>query len=187
VSAPVRALAALLLAVLPVLAMPRAEAHAGLVSSAPAADAVLTAAPAEVRLTFTEALQEPAYVVVTAPDGTRSPGEARVEGADSVQPTCALADAPAEGTWRVAYRVVSADGHPVTGELAFTVDPPAGGASQDGGTLEEPEAPAPAPTAAPAEAPAEGFWARHDGHVLLGGGLLVAAAALVQVSRRSRT
>lgn len=185
--APLPALVAPLVAALvlvTLVAAPRAEAHAGLASSSPADGAVLEAAPAEVRLGFTEELQEPAYVVVTAPDGTRSSSQAAVvEGADAVQAVPAPAGGDAEGVWRIAFRVVSADGHPITGELSFTVDPTG---PRDGGTLEGDDPPATAPPAPAARTRDEGFWARHADHVALGAALLLAAAVLVQLSRRSR-
>lgn len=175
-SLPALLAAVLLGAFAPLLAAAPAAAHAGLTGSTPEDGAVLAAPPAEVRLTFSEAVREPAYVVVTAPDGTRSPGEAVVEGADAVQE---LPEGGAGG-WTIAYRVVSADGHPITGELSFTVE--GGEPARGAGTLEEDDA-----AAAPAvEKPSEGLWGRHADHVVLGGGLLLAAGALVQVSRRTR-
>jgi hypothetical protein len=78
-------------------------------------------------------------VVVTGPDGTPvQHGPVEVAG-DKV--TVAIR-ATASGTYHVAYRVVSDDGHPVTGETTFTVGttgssgspttaPPTAGAGHD--------------------------------------------------------
>lgn len=96
-----------------------ASAHAGLLSSDPASRAELEAMPPEVRLTFNEAMNRPSYVTVTSPDGTvLAEGEGAVDGADVVQQV----DDPGQaGTYRVDYRVISADGHPVEGALEFDV------------------------------------------------------------------
>ena len=52
----------------------------------------------------------------------------------SKAPTTLVADVPGEGmaggAWEVAYRVTSADGHPVQGTLSFTVRPPANGTTE---------------------------------------------------------
>ena len=96
-----------------------AAAHAGLLSSDPAPRADLETMPPEVRLTFNEAMNRPSYVTVTSPDGTVvAEGEGAVDGADVVQQV----DDPGQaGTYRVDYRVISADGHPVEGALEFDV------------------------------------------------------------------
>lgn len=99
-----------------------AAAHTELESSDPADGAMLAEAPAQVTLTFGEAVTEPAYVVVTAPDGTRvEDGDAAVLDETVRQPLDAVETAAQEGSWTLAYRVVSVDGHPVTGELTFGV------------------------------------------------------------------
>ena len=96
-----------------------ASAHAGLVSSNPASRAELDAMPAEIRLTFNEDMNRPSYVTVTAPDGSvLAEGEGAVEGPEVVQ---SVDDPGQAGTYRVDYRVISADGHPVEGALEFDV------------------------------------------------------------------
>jgi copper resistance protein C len=94
-----------------------ALAHDELVSSNPAADARVAQPPTEVVLTFDEAvLPVGTQVVVTGPDGPVSEGSPRLEGPAVHQP---LRGGPA-GTYKVAWRVTSADGHPVSGTFAFT-------------------------------------------------------------------
>lgn len=96
-----------------------AAAHAGLLSSNPASRAELETMPPEVRLTFNEPMNRPSYVTVTSPDGTVvAEGEGAVDGADVVQQ---VDDPRQAGTYRVDYRVISADGHPVEGALEFDV------------------------------------------------------------------
>lgn len=96
-----------------------AFAHAGLVASSPASRAELTTMPPQVRLTFTEDMNRPSYVTVASPDETVvAEGEATIDGRDVVQ---TVEDPGQAGTYRVDYRVISADGHPVEGALEFEV------------------------------------------------------------------
>ncbi|MEV5000317.1 copper resistance CopC family protein [Nocardioides sp. LML1-1-1.1] len=108
------------LLVLGVLGLPAAPAwaHAALVSSDPSDGQRLAALPGSATLTFNEEISPPSYVVVTAPDGSRADqGEPRVDG---TKVTVDLAKGQ-EGTYALAFRVISADGHPVTGRLTFVV------------------------------------------------------------------
>ncbi|WP_420122639.1 copper resistance CopC family protein [Nakamurella sp.] len=95
-----------------------AAAHASLVGSDPADGATLATAPARVTLTFDDALEDFGPVVtVTGPDGNQyQSGDAVVDG---VTLSTAVQSLPAAGTYTVAYRVVSDDGHPVEGQLRF--------------------------------------------------------------------
>ena len=98
-----------------------AGAHTALTNSDPAKDATLTAPPTAITLTFSEDLN-PAFanVVLNSADGRNwISAPPRVDGPKlnaSVR-----ADLPGNGVYTVAYRVVSADGHPVSGSFAFTV------------------------------------------------------------------
>ena len=100
-----------------------AQAHDELVSSSPEPGARLDAAPAEVELRFTGAIQElGTEVVVTAADGTRvSDGPVQVDGTTVVQQVTAALPA---GVYTVVWRATSADGHPLSDEFAFTVAGP---------------------------------------------------------------
>ena len=102
---------------------PLALAHADLILSTPDDGARLPEVPTEVELTFSEDLL-PETVVVSVED---SAGmvirvlEYEVDGADVIvtwPPGLSGSD------YTVNYRVVSQDGHPVSGSLAFTVDSP---------------------------------------------------------------
>lgn len=60
--------------------------------------------------------------MVTGPDGaTWQDGPAAIAGSVLTQPLRALS---ASGRYVVAYRIVSDDGHPVSGELSFTLTVP---------------------------------------------------------------
>jgi methionine-rich copper-binding protein CopC len=96
----------------------QAAAHNSLVSADPADGASLPAGPQQVRLTFDQPVQRQfATVTVTGPGSTRwDGGEAVVSGSSVTAPVRPLGPA---GEYVVGYRIVSADGHPVSGTLTF--------------------------------------------------------------------
>ncbi|MEE2851104.1 MAG: copper resistance CopC family protein [Actinomycetota bacterium] len=124
--------------VIAALTAPAASAHAARISTDPAADAALTAAPQRVSATFNEQLQTTfAAMTVVGPDGNVwSEGEPAVQGA--VVGIALRALGPA-GTYTVNYRVTSADGHVVSGSWSFGLTVPGTGtpgppvAGRDGG------------------------------------------------------
>lgn len=119
-----RFLIAGLLFFMALLVLPSASAHSALVLSNPTNDQVLEAFPSEMSLTFNEELIsiEGEYVNTLNLEGA--------DGAsyDLLTPTVVGAAlsakaSPAEypaGRYLLSYRVVSADGHPVTGEISFS-------------------------------------------------------------------
>ncbi len=114
----------ILLAALPLAA--KVLSHADYARSEPAADAALVAPPTQVKVWFTQELFRRAgenWLRVTGPDGARvNVGEAAVDDDDRTLLTVALAEALAEGAYRVEWRALSAeDGHPKEGEFAFSV------------------------------------------------------------------
>ena len=101
------------------LLAPAALAHSELVSSDPADGATLDAAPTTVSFTFNEPLM-PDFVRFVATDPSGATGDLPVS---SVEGPTATIDWPATapgGEWRVNYRVVSQDGHPIEGGITFT-------------------------------------------------------------------
>lgn len=113
------ALAALTLAV--GLALP-ARAHASLLGTDPADGAVLAAAgPVRVQLRFDEPVTLPDKAVqVFDAAGAAVPSDA---GASDATVTVSLPEG-LSGSYLVAWRVISADGHPVSGSLSFSVGAP---------------------------------------------------------------
>ena len=101
-----------------VVAAPTASAHDALVSMSPQAGSLVMTQPASVVLTFDEPVQDiGAAVVVTAPSGTRvQSGPPRIVDNIVTQPLTAMTE---PGHYTVAYRIVSADGHPVAKEVGF--------------------------------------------------------------------
>ncbi|GAA4565277.1 copper resistance protein CopC [Micromonospora coerulea] len=117
--------AGLLVALVALLLAPAtpASAHAVLVSTSPAASAVVPSAPAEVALTFSEGVRKvPGKIRVIAPDGSRADrGEPSFAGAVVTIP---VDPSGPRGTYLVSYRVISADSHPVSGAFTYSVGAP---------------------------------------------------------------
>jgi copper transport protein len=112
---------ALCLLALSGLLAPAAQAHASLVSTDPVEGAVLAEAPTSVTLTFNEPVTVGSGVQLYAADGAVVSAEARsVVQVVTVTPMETLD----RGTFVLTYRVVSTDGHPVTGSLSFSVGAP---------------------------------------------------------------
>ncbi|MBT1189351.1 copper resistance protein CopC/CopD [Streptomyces sp. CJ_13] len=99
-----------------------ASAHAGLSGSDPADGAVLKAVPQYVTLTFTESVSfSDDSLRVLSPENERvNPRPARhVDGKDNTARVELSGKLP-QGTYTVAWRVVSADGHPISGAFVFS-------------------------------------------------------------------
>ena len=181
-----------------------ASAHASLMGSDPRDGATLDRLPSRISFTFSEDVVTPAYVVVRTADGADvTSGKPVVEGATVSQE---LDGSAAAGEVTLAYRVVSVDGHPVTGELAVTVREPAspssdqdrrgeaGNGAASGGSDRDPSGETAeagtggddddeaVPVATSAES--QGFVARHASHFLLGAFLVLAAGLLLWLSRK---
>ena len=119
---PAAAAAALLLVLtvaILVLAAPQAAAHNRLVSSDPADGSTADRPPTAIVLTFNEPAQTlGTVVVVTGPTGHVQSGPPELTGTKVRQ---TLQPGSPAGQYRVSWRVTSADGHPLTGRLTFTV------------------------------------------------------------------
>jgi copper transport protein len=99
-----------------------ASAHAELVGTDPAEGAVLTEAPEVVQLSFSEPVRGvPDGVEVFDADGEPIASSSRTRDA---QLLVTIDTEVGEGSIVVAWRVVSADGHPISGTLTFAVGAP---------------------------------------------------------------
>ncbi|MCI2239969.1 copper resistance protein CopC [Paenibacillus sp. TRM 82003] len=108
-------------------AAPGAWAHDRLLSTDPAADAVLEQAPEQVVLTMSAPpVALGTQVEVTGPTGVVSTGEPQVVDEEVTQ---ALAAERPAGTYEVQWRVTSSDGHPISGSFTFTAETAAAGAA----------------------------------------------------------
>jgi copper transport protein len=98
-----------------------AFAHATLVRSEPAADSHLATSPSRVRLVFSEALEITLVKLsIVRSDGSVIPLSATGDPHD-VNAVIAPVNDLATGAYRLQWRVVSADGHPVEGTFSFFV------------------------------------------------------------------
>lgn len=115
-------LAAALALVVSVLLAGPASAHATLISSDPTEGSVLATAPSEVIFTFDEPVRSTTGSVrLFDAAGTELDSEAKTLD------TRLVVDLPGdlgEGTFIVAWRVVSSDGHPIGGALTFSIGTP---------------------------------------------------------------
>lgn len=135
------AIAAIALAGVTMIGVTPAAAHDQLVSSSPAENEHLAVAPSEVTLTFSDDVLafEGMGAVVRISDsegGTWQEGDAVTDG---TVVTSAVDSAMPDGAFTLAWQVVSADGHTISGVIPFTV-----------GDVEA--APVSSPTAAPTSA-----------------------------------
>lgn len=198
-SAPIRALLAAVLVAFGLVvatAIP-AHAHDELLGSDPAADAALDTLPAQLTLTFSGEIadDEGASVVEVTDAG----GTSRTDGSPTVRDNVLTQPLTGEasGAVTVLWKVVSSDGHPISGEFSFTVD----GAPAPAPT--ETVAPTPSDTAAPGEtveptpsstaiAPADADATSADGWPWVVFGIVAAALAgavvylLVSRARREK-
>lgn len=159
VAALVAALLAVLVAglVAAITAAP-ASAHDVLVSTSPKDGQSLNAPPSQVELTFDQpALAVGTTMVVVGPSGQVQRGKPALVNSTVRQ---ALEPDLAAGMYTVTWRVTSADGHPVSGTLSFTVrstgspTPTAVGTGQTVPTTSASTEPAPAATSTAPTPPA---------------------------------
>lgn len=126
-------LAALLLAFLPLaLIISSASAHTSVVQTTPTYKSTLSEMPKEITIEFTDQLMQLAgstasknsnSISITAPDSTEI--ENIMQTVSQNQITATLPDLNyLDGTYVVSYRVVSADGHPVSGSYELYLNTP---------------------------------------------------------------
>ncbi|WP_053913059.1 copper resistance CopC/CopD family protein [Streptomyces sp. TP-A0875] len=101
-----------------------ASAHAALTGSDPQQGAVVDEAPAQVSLSFSESVSTDADSLrVLDPKGTRV-DDGEPFGTGGTTYAVKLKPDLADGTYTVAYQVVSADSHPVAGAYTFSIGAP---------------------------------------------------------------
>ncbi|MBF4629282.1 copper resistance CopC family protein [Curtobacterium flaccumfaciens] len=98
-----------------------AAAHDALASANPAANSTVAGDLNQVTLTFSEpplaGLKTGIVISVTGPDGTEvSTGTVRIDGSTLTKPV----NLTTVGTYEIAWRSVSVDGHPISGSYPFT-------------------------------------------------------------------
>ena len=120
-----RPLLAAIAAVLVALAVvPAAGAHARLLTTDPANDAVLEQSPSSVLLRFDEPVETAFGAIRVYDSQARRVDSGRIEQPRNTQARVGLDRRLARGTYTATWRVVSADGHPVSGAFVFHVGAP---------------------------------------------------------------
>lgn len=128
-----------------------AGAHDVLEGAEPSAGETLTEAPDELVLTYSDAVQQVGNRISV----TDSAGEVVAEGeptADGPVVTFDLPEDLADGSYTTTWRVVSSDGHPISGTTDFTV---AAGSDDAGSSPAQSSEPAGSPSSEPAAAPSD--------------------------------
>jgi methionine-rich copper-binding protein CopC len=112
----------LALATLATALSPLALAHASLVASFPARDAVLTGSPAEIHITFNEHV-EARYCRIKLVSASGKNFDADRPHADKADPNAIVASVPVlkPGTYSARWTAVGGDGHKTHGDFSFTV------------------------------------------------------------------
>ena len=169
-----------------------AQAHDALASTSPSDGQTITENPGKVSITLTNApdtgLPGSNSIEVTAPDGhVVSSGDVTADGTT----LSIAADIDHEGKHTVAWRAVSADGHPIDGTFAFTYAPAAGeGHTESAVAATTAAAPASAaPSAETAAATPASAQSGDNTGLIIGAGavlLILVAAGAYLIGRRTK-
>lgn len=117
------AIRALLLVVLFLLGAAPALGHASLIASEPATGAILTTAPGEIVLTFSEAASALAVHLIDV-GGSRTALTDNAALAEGNRIIVTLPPGLTDGTHLLSWRAASSDGHPISGTVIFSIGAP---------------------------------------------------------------
>ncbi len=114
-----------------------ASAHEQLLSSSPTASEQLPTTPSEVTVTFTDDLMDiGAVLLLRDAAGTEwELGDPVLAGASA---SASVEGELPDGSYTLAWRVVSGDGHPISGIVPFTVGEPTPASVPEGSATAEP-------------------------------------------------
>lgn len=174
-----------------------AAAHARLLSSEPGGGSTVTQPPGSIRLVFDQQIEASfGGVQVFDPDGVRVP-ERSAATITATTVEVAIDEIERIGTYTVAFRVISADGHPIESRYSFLFEPDAVPTTAATGPAAGVPTTPPAPRASPLQIELEdagagtavGLWAARLLNYLsltLTVGLLLAATVLLPSGHASR-
>ncbi|WP_091232149.1 copper resistance CopC family protein [Microbacterium sp. 3J1] len=167
------ALASLVLSVLAVVGIAApASAHDELVSSYPATGSSVVSSPDEITLEFSATLTDlegSAVIEVINEAGINVAEDAADVSTNFV--TQHLSQRASPGTYTVRWKVVSSDGHPISGEYAYSVGSPSSSVTAPAPTADAVASPTPAATENPeAATPSPSATAQTYGGTASGGG-----------------
>ncbi len=160
-----------------------AAAHSELATSTPADGASLSSPPANVSFTFNESIMDAGLQVVASGANGPLPLDAPMVAG----PTVTVAwpsDAP-DGTYQVAYRVVSADGHPIDGSIRFSYT--GGAANTDALGQGQSAAPTDAPPATATSADSNAPFVWWAGVLVVLAGVSIGAGFAYYLRHRARS
>ncbi|MFI1481450.1 copper resistance CopC/CopD family protein [Streptomyces sp. NPDC020747] len=102
------------------------SAHSAVRETTPGEGTVLKSAPKQVTMTFTEAvgITDDSLRVLSPENRRVNAGDTEHESGRSNTVRVPLGDGLADGTYTVAWRVVSADSHPISGAFTFSIGKP---------------------------------------------------------------
>jgi len=170
------------------------QAHADLQSSDPVDGATLASAPAAMTFTFNEDVLDQGNAITLTDVASASRLEVGPLEVDGRTVSVAWPSASPAGEFRAAYRVVSADGHPIEGSITFTVDQPVGQVQASPIAAPADDAASasavPADVASPAQSPAStsdsGSGSALVWFLALGFAVVIGAGAGMWVMRKTR-
>jgi len=173
-----------------VLAAAPASAHDYVVSTTPKTDSTVDAAVPQVDVTFDDVVLDPQHdgsttvLQVTDAAGQHFETSCPAVSGRQISVPAALGDA---GAYTVTWRIVSADGHPVSGTFGFDYRPPSGTTSAAGQTA-SPCGGSTAKAGAATASTTSGSSSVSPGVVVgvVGVVVLVAAVVVVLLTRRAR-
>ena len=154
-----------------------ASGHSQLVSSDPVDGSVLSAPPTQVVLTFNEALLKEAVDVAIANGAGEAVSGAVATAVGAIVTIPWPADLPPDN-YSVSYRIVSDDGHPITGSIGFAYT----SASTSPSVITPEATPEVMPEVPPTSEPAPGFPIGLVGLILA----LAATITVIILARRTR-
>lgn len=102
-----------------------ASAHSDTFQSVPANDAVVSTPVVELQFTFVEAVQQefaPEVSLVNSDGAVAELGAPTFDVTGATMTVPVVAGALPNGSYTASYRIVSQDGHPASGSIAFTVE-----------------------------------------------------------------
>ena len=102
-----------------------AQAHTALVNSVPAKNSTIKAIPKTIALTFDDklvkiAVKNVSKFSVIGPDGTEIK-LGPITLTNQIISAAVLEPKPKPGVYKINFRVISGDGHPVSGTIKFTL------------------------------------------------------------------
>lgn len=152
---------------------PSASAHDALIGTSPGANSTIDHAPQSLLLTFNEdVLKVGGQIAVTGPDGktvTKAPTATGTRVSVPFEPS-------GNGTYAVAWRVTSADGHPVSGQYSFTLKAAANSSASTGTPTSAPSSPSASSTVKGPSTPTTDEPGDNKPKLLLAGGVIAALA-----------